>query len=222
MTKKCFYLVIDASWKVIWEQTIGLRSALEDILFDNLKYVACEGRLREIGLFILKERWLWSYVIAACPYLQGSCWEGGASLFIVMCGGRMRENRHKALMGFKEKFFHHEYSKAVDQVAQRPCKGSILGVFQDIMDKTLSNLVWAWHWPYFEQEVGVKTSWSSFHLNFSMLLWLCDSIICHEVFRYHGPGKQEHASLCLIWSQILWKQPTSLCRKQSGSLAKGH
>jgi len=42
----------------------------------------------------------------------------------------MIENGHKVLMGFKEKFFNHEDRKAVDQVAQRSCTGSILGVFQ--------------------------------------------------------------------------------------------
>lgn len=57
--KKCFCLVTDASWKVVWEQTICARSMTKDIQSDRMRHRTCEGRLRAVRVFSLRQRWLW-------------------------------------------------------------------------------------------------------------------------------------------------------------------
>lgn len=156
------------------------------------------------------------------PVTTGSYWEYRASLFIVMCGGRMRGNRHRVLMGFKEKFLPHEDSKAVGQVAQKWCTDSIFRFFQDTTDKTLRNLSSAltlflagcWSRDLLRLLASVVVVvWTSLFLRTST---------SHEVRKYCGPGKQEHTWFCLVWSQILWKQSTWLCRKQSLGVWQKH
>jgi len=58
----------------------------------------------------------------------------------------------------KENSFHHEQVALLEQVAQIGCSVSILGGFQNRLDKALSNLVWSHSWPYFEQKAGLETS----------------------------------------------------------------
>lgn len=47
------------------------------------------------------------------PIPSGKLLSRWGQFFIVVCSGKMRENTHKGLMGFKEKFFHYDYRKAM-------------------------------------------------------------------------------------------------------------
>lgn len=88
--------------------------------------------------------------------------------YIVVCSGRMKERRQKVLMTSKGKTSTMRPAK---QCLYTQICAPFLEVFQATADKTLNNLVWAQHWPYFEYEIGVETPWVCIHTNYSMFLW---------------------------------------------------
>lgn len=57
-----------------------------------LKHLPWEERPREQGLFRLEMRWRWEDLTAA-PSTYEKHWEDRARLFVVVWGGRMRDNR---------------------------------------------------------------------------------------------------------------------------------
>lgn len=71
--------------------------------------------MRERVFFSLKERSLLGYQIAACQYLPtGNLPRRWSQSLCSVVWWEEERNRHKILIGFREKFFHHEDSKAVD------------------------------------------------------------------------------------------------------------
>lgn len=59
----------------------------------GLKYLSCEGKLKELGLFSLEKRRF--RAISSTRYLKGKCKEHRAKLFSVLPSDRKRGNRHK-------------------------------------------------------------------------------------------------------------------------------
>ena len=54
----------------------------------GLEHLPCEDRLRELGLFSLEKRRLWSDLIAAFQYLKGAHNQEGSLLFERVDNGR--------------------------------------------------------------------------------------------------------------------------------------
>lgn len=52
-------------------------------MFMGLKRFSCEGRLKELGLFILEKRMLKKELISVYKYLKGLCREEGDRFFSV-------------------------------------------------------------------------------------------------------------------------------------------
>lgn len=72
--------------------------------------------------------------------------------------------------GYKEKLFHHMDSQAVSSCPERLCNLHPWR-FEDWLDKALSNLIWRWSRPSFEQWVELDHLQRSFPT--SNILWSC-------------------------------------------------
>ena len=57
----------------------------------GLEYLSYEDRLRELGLFNLRERWLRGDLLAAFQYLKGAYGKHGEGLFTRVCSVEQRE-----------------------------------------------------------------------------------------------------------------------------------
>ena len=100
----------------------------------GLEHLSYEERLRELGLFSLKERRLRGDLINADKDLQGGCQEDGARLFSVVPSDGTRGNEHtlkyrKLQLDMKKNFF--EGDRALEQAAQRGCGVSFSGDIQN-------------------------------------------------------------------------------------------
>lgn len=112
----------------------------------------------------------------------------------------------------KESLFHHEDSQAVEQCDQRGCAVSIVTDFKICLNKTLSSLVWPHHWPCFEHEVGLETSWGLFWTVLSI-----DSVShqpkysCEIWWLHHSLCWQRYIFLCCsgVWVWFFFNKKTN-------------
>ena len=55
-----------------------------------LEHIACDDRLRQLGVFSLEKRRLWGGLITAFQYFKGAYRKAGEGLFIRECRNRTR------------------------------------------------------------------------------------------------------------------------------------
>lgn len=95
--KHCTWFLSPPVQKQHWQTCVRPLEGYQDGW--GLEHVPCEEKLRELGLYRLKKRWLWVYLPVAFQLLQGSCWEDKAKLFTEVHVWRPRDNGLKLWQG---------------------------------------------------------------------------------------------------------------------------
>jgi len=109
-----------------------------------MEHCSCEDRLRELAVFSLEKRRLQEDLAAAFQCLKGSYKKHVDRVFSRMCSDRTRGNGFKLKEGtldVRKKFFYHEGTETLEQVAQRAGRYPSLETFKARLDGALSNLI---------------------------------------------------------------------------------
>ena len=112
----------------------------------GLEHLSYEERLRELGLFSLKNRRLWGDLIAAFQYLKGAYRKDGEGLFTRVCSDRSRANDSKLKEGrfrldIRKKFFTMRVVRHWNRLPRAAVDAPSLEVFKARLDGALSILV---------------------------------------------------------------------------------
>jgi len=113
----------------------------------GLEHLSYEERLRELGLFGLKNRRLRRDLINASKYLKGGCQEDGARLFSVVPRNRTRGNGHKMKqrkfqLNTRKNFFPLRVMEHGNRLPTEVVESPSLEIFNTQLDKVLCSLLW--------------------------------------------------------------------------------
>jgi len=112
----------------------------------GLEHLSYEERLRELGLFSLKERRLRGDLINGYKYLKGGCQEDGVRLFSVVPSNRIRSNRHKLKprkfrLNMRKNFFTLRVIEPWNRLPREAVESPSLEIFRTCLDELLCSLV---------------------------------------------------------------------------------
>jgi len=102
----------------------------------GLEHLPSEERLRDMGILSPEKRRLKGNLINTDNYFKSSCQEGKSRLLSVMPSNRTRDNGHKLEhrkfhMNIGKNFINCEDYRALEQTAQRNCRGFLSGDIQN-------------------------------------------------------------------------------------------
>jgi len=112
----------------------------------GLKHLSYKERLRELGLFSLKNRRLRGDLTNAYKYLKGKCQEDGARLFSVVPSDSTRGNGHKLKYGkfqlnMRKNFFTLRVTECWNRLLRGVVDSPSLEIFKPGLDKVLCSLL---------------------------------------------------------------------------------
>jgi len=112
----------------------------------GLEHLSYEERLRELGLFSLKNRRLRGDLINACKYLKGRCQEDEARLFSVVPSDRTTGKWHnlklrKLHLNMRKNFFPLRVTEHWNRLPREIVECPSLEIFKTRLDKVLCSLL---------------------------------------------------------------------------------
>lgn len=118
----------------------------------GMEHWPAEEKMRDLGTFSLEKGFLWRQLLTDSQCLQEDH-QGKAKLFRVTCGNRMSDSRQmlkqeRAKQVIRRSPFLRRTAELRNKFPRKALQPPSLEIFEMQLDKSLSNLVWPYSWPW--------------------------------------------------------------------------